>query len=167
MLEEGEGARGMLTAEVLAPLLPLALAEIDRALICGPEAMQAAVRDTLAARGLAADRIMTEVFTSPRAARSDWQAQTATLLADGVTPRRLAVAPGQSLLDAALDAGESLPFSCLSGGCGACVVQVLDGRDNLALDTPNPVSREAIGAGRVPACITRLTGPVTFRRAEA
>jgi hypothetical protein len=31
-------------------------------------------------------------------------------------------------------------------------------------DTPNGVTAEALAQGRVPACITRLNGPVRFRR---
>jgi len=39
----------------------------------------------------------------------------------------LAVAAGQSILDAALDAGVAAPSGCRSGTCGTCRVKVLEG----------------------------------------
>ncbi|NHB76399.1 2Fe-2S iron-sulfur cluster binding domain-containing protein [Rhodobacter calidifons] len=72
--------------------------------------------------------------------------------------------PGQSLLDAALDAGQTIDFSCLTGGCGSCTVRLVEGAKHVALDTPNSVSPADLAAGIVPACITRLTGPVRFSK---
>ena len=163
----GEAPHGQLTPGVLARLLPVELSGIDRALVCGPEAMQEAARHALIAGGIDPARIVTEIFTSPRQADVAWQAQTANLLDATGGARAIPVAAGQSLLDAALDAGEAIAFSCLSGGCGACRVQIVEGAGTIVLDSPNTLSAAETSAGRVPACITRLTGPVTFRVAGA
>jgi vanillate O-demethylase ferredoxin subunit len=49
--------------------------------------------------------------------------------------RRLVVAPGSSILDAVLDAGIQVDFSCATGICGSCKTRVLAGipdhRDSL------------------------------------
>ena len=42
--------------------------------------------------------------------------------------RRITVPAGQSMLDALLDAGLDLPYSCTQGICGSCRVGVLDGQ---------------------------------------
>lgn len=42
--------------------------------------------------------------------------------------RRISVPAGQSMLDALLDAGLDLPYSCTQGICGSCRVGVLEGR---------------------------------------
>src|SRR5690606_37511424 len=36
-------------------------------------------------------------------------------------------APGESILDAALNAGVTLPYSCKNGACSSCKGRVLDG----------------------------------------
>lgn len=70
---------------------------------------------------------------------------------------------GDTLLEAALNAGIALPFSCCSGGCGACRVHITDHLDHVVLDEPNTVTPEARSRGEVPACLVRLTGPCRFR----
>ena len=41
--------------------------------------------------------------------------------------KRIAVAAGQSILDAALEAGVAAASGCRSGTCGSCRVKVLEG----------------------------------------
>ena len=41
--------------------------------------------------------------------------------------RSVAVPPGKSILDALLDAGVNVPFSCTEGVCGTCETRVLSG----------------------------------------
>ena len=38
---------------------------------------------------------------------------------------------GEILYDSLYDRGEELPHGCLSGSCGACRVEVIDGKENL------------------------------------
>lgn len=42
--------------------------------------------------------------------------------------KQFTVKDGQTVLEAALEAGVHLPFGCRSGGCGACRARVLEGR---------------------------------------
>jgi ferredoxin len=129
--------------------------------LCGPDGMRAAARKALQIRGFPADRIVEESFTSPRRASVPDVMQVATV-ASAEGPQTFQVQGRVTLLEAALDAGVSISFSCFSGGCGACRIQVTHHAENVVLDEPNDVSAEDRSRGNVPACLARLRGPVTF-----
>lgn len=154
---------GRLDAPTLTALLDgTDLRSFHRAMVCGPDAMRAAVRQALLAGGLPADRLFEESFVSPRRGAVSDQAQPAVFeSADG--EQAITLRPGDTLLEAALNAGIALPFSCCSGGCGACRVHITDHLDHVMLDEPNTVTPEARSRGEVPACLVRLTGPCRFR----
>ena len=137
------------------------MATFQRAMLCGPDGMRAAARQALVEQGLAADRIVEESFSSPRRAKVPSGPQTATLTGpEGV---QIVVVPGdRTLLEAALDAGVSISFSCCSGGCGACRVNVTEHPEHVVLDEPNEVSADDRAKGAVPACLARLRGPIGF-----
>lgn len=156
------GWRGRLDATMMDRLLPgHAGARFDEAMICGPDAMRAAVRGALLCQGLAADRIKEERFASPRPAEVPKVRQIACLL-DGDARREIVVPPGATLLDAVLAAGEALSFSCLSGACGACRVRVIRGAENVVLDAPNGAATPGAPPAEVPACLARLRGQIEF-----
>jgi ring-1,2-phenylacetyl-CoA epoxidase subunit PaaE len=167
-LEPLEGAGPACTVGRLdAPTLTALLGDTDlrsfhRAMVCGPDAMRAAVRQALLAGGLPADRLFEESFVSPRRGAVSDQAQAAVFESAG-GEQTVTLRPGDTLLEAALNAGIALPFSCCSGGCGACRVHVTDHLDHVVLDEPNSVTPEARSRGEVPACLVRLTGPCRFR----
>jgi len=156
------GVQGRLDPEILEGcLLNIDLAGIQRAMLCGPDGMRAAARQVLKARGFAGDRIIEESFTSPRRTAVPEVMQVATIAGtDG--QQTFEVKGGVTLLEAALDAGVPISFSCFAGGCGACRVQVTDHAENVVLDEPNDVSAEDRSRGNVPACLVRLCGPVSF-----
>ena len=154
---------GRLDAPTLTALLgDTDLRSFHRAMVCGPDAMRAAVRQALLAGGLPADRLFEESFVSPRRGAVSDQAQTA-VFESAVGEQSIRLRPGDTLLEAALNAGIALPFSCCSGGCGACRVHITDQLDQGVLDEPNTVTAEARSRGQVPACLVRLTGPCRFR----
>ncbi len=47
------------------------------------------------------------------------------------TTKIFEVNEGEVLYDALYDRGEELPHGCLSGSCGACRVEVVEGAENL------------------------------------
>jgi ring-1,2-phenylacetyl-CoA epoxidase subunit PaaE len=127
--------------------------------------MRASARVALERRGLAPGRIVEESFVSPRGVRVSEFDQSATwVTADGAA-HAFAVPPDKTLLEAALDAGLDIPFSCMAGGCGACQVRLLEGEAHARIDAPHRRTPEQIAAAIVPACLCRLTGPVRFPRA--
>ena len=71
---------------------------------------------------------------------------TAKCLKSGIT---VEVAEGQSLLQALLDAGISMDYSCEGGVCGTCVVPLVSG-DPASIERVQPVL-DAVGAKTVVA----------------
>ena len=154
---------GRLDGPTLSKVLAgTALDGFQRAMVCGPDAMRTAVKQALLAGGMPAARLVEESFVSPRRAAVSAQVQTAVFeSADG--EKVIEVRPVDTLLEAALNAGIPLPFSCCSGGCGACRVRITEHADHVVLDAPNAVQPEDRARGEVPACLVRLAGPCRFR----
>jgi ferredoxin len=65
--------------------------------------------------------------------------------------RDVAVAPGQSLLEAALAAGIRLPRSCRNGTCRACRCRLLAGAVAYRIEWPGLLAEERPRAGSCPA----------------
>jgi ring-1,2-phenylacetyl-CoA epoxidase subunit PaaE len=125
--------------------------------VCGPEPMMQAVRACLLGRGVASARIREERFLATHATGdAPREPQTITLrMRNG--ERRVVVPAGKTVLEAALDDGVPMPYSCTVGGCGACRVHLLDGR--VSMDEPNCLSAEERAAGHVLACVSRPASP--------
>lgn len=78
------------------------------------------------------------------------------------------VAPGQLVLDAALEQGVDLAHGCRNGVCGACAVDLVEGAENGeradAIET-NSLQRFRLSRTTRLACRLRLTGPAKLRPA--
>ncbi len=162
-----DGGSGLLTPEVLAVELDrlaergeLPSASAGPAYLCGPEPMMHAARAALRARGLPDEHIHEEVFASPGArARAAAPAPTGpvdvTFTHAGVTTRAVQ-RPGKTLLEAGLEAGVDMPYSCAMGGCGACKVQLLSGETT---EEGAALTAAERAAGYVLACSDRALRP--------
>jgi ring-1,2-phenylacetyl-CoA epoxidase subunit PaaE len=157
------GGVGRLDGERLAGELA-ALGEdprdADGCFVCGPDPMMRAVRACLEAAGVTPGRIHEERFVSAHAPATPVTAAQSIVVRLGGIARRVVVPAGRTVLEAALDAGVPMPFSCTVGGCGACRVRVVDGE--LATDEPSCLSPEERAAGHVLACGARPRGPCTL-----
>lgn len=51
---------------------------------------------------------------------------------------------GETIFDALDNQGEELPHGCLSGSCGACRIEILEGSENL--DEASPVEQNTVDA---------------------
>lgn len=146
---------GALFESILATLLPHPLTDAEW-FVCGPEPMMDAVLDVLDEKGVPADRIRRERFTTaPRPATSA-NAPTSpqrVVIRIGAETRAFVVTPGQTVLEAALGAGVAIPFSCALGGCGSCRVQLVSGE--IAQDEPNCLLPRERAEGLTLACIAR------------
>ncbi|MEZ4373510.1 MAG: ferredoxin--NADP reductase [Polyangiaceae bacterium] len=160
---EGEyaGPRSLLTRDCLASLLAEhAPAEADF-MLCGPEGMLVEARAALAAHGVPKERIREERFTQPhlrqRAADLPQVAQPVKLrLGKDSAAAEFEVAPGRTLLEAALAAGAEVPIPA-RWGCGRCKVKLLSG--DVVMDEPNCLSEEERQQGFVLGCVGRPLGP--------
>lgn len=64
----------------------------------------------------------------------------------------LAVAEGDTILQAGFDAGLPLPFGCAAGSCGSCRCVLLRGRIRPLIDFAYVLARADIEAGAILAC---------------
>lgn len=131
----------------------------DTWFVCGPAAMMDSARHLLDAAHVAPDRVHQEHFTAaPKADDVDLPATPQPLLVRmGNTQINTAVQPGQTVLEAGLEAGARLPYSCAMGGCGACRIKLTAGE--VALDAPNCLTDRERADGWVLACVARPKGP--------
>jgi ferredoxin-NADP reductase len=127
--------------------------------ICGPEPVMAAAERVLAARAVPRSRVKVERFTSLRAATAATVPEEVGVLVGGAR-RMLTVAPGETILEAAMRSEVELPFSCTVGGCGACRVRLVSG--DVVLDEPNCLDADERRDGYVLSCVARPLGPATI-----
>jgi len=73
----------------------------------------------------------------------------------------LPVAPGQSLLEAALASGVQLPRSCRNGTCRACRCRLRAGAVRYRIDWPG-LSLDEREAGEVLPCVAEPLGDVVI-----
>jgi ferredoxin len=76
---------------------------------------------------------------------------------------RIPVQAGQSLLEAALNAGFDLPRSCRNGTCRACRCQLTAGRVRYRVEWPG-LSPDERDAGDVLPCVALPEGDVTLNQ---
>ncbi|PKO86207.1 MAG: phenylacetate-CoA oxygenase/reductase subunit PaaK [Betaproteobacteria bacterium HGW-Betaproteobacteria-12] len=151
---------------IIKALLPVA--SMDEVFICGPEAMIVATEEALVAAGVPADRVHTERFTSGPAQAAKIQADTdtaperqaavkdvaLTIVLDG-KQHELHIGADEHVLDAALDAGLDLPFSCKAGVCCTCRAKVLCGE--VVMDKNFTLEADEMAQGYVLSCQARAT----------
>lgn len=103
---------------------------------CGPEPMMNIVSETLESLGIPADRFHKESFTPASSANeevsSESSDQTVKVTLNGEA-HEVHVPAGTPILEAALDAGIDMPYSCQSGLCTACRAKIVKGE----IDTSN------------------------------
>lgn len=120
---------------IIDALLPVG--SMDEVFICGPEAMIDATQTALLAAGVPERQVHTERFSTGAAPVAPTQAATApkgpsaavqlAVIVDGKT-HELGMAASDHVLDAALEAGLDLPYSCKGGVCCTCRGRVIEGR---------------------------------------
>ncbi len=136
---------GRLDAQRMAAFLdgPLSNTRFDTAFICGPERMIDEAEQTLLAGRMRREQVHAERFatgasrsahikqvrreTKPAAAAGAQDTRDIVIVLDG-KHHHVPLADDQSVLDAALDAGLDLPYSCKGGVCCTCRAKVIEGR---------------------------------------
>ncbi len=85
-----------------------------------------------------------------------------------VAPRgdAVEVRPGESLLEAALRAGLSLPSSCRNGSCRACMCRLDSGEVEYRIDWPGLTVEEKSQDWILP-CVALARSDVTIHQPEA
>ena len=143
------------------------LPTVDAAFVCGPEEMTRAVAASLEARGLASDRIKTELFVAaprgasafvPREMAGDANTCEAYAILDGRRHAFTIEKGKETVLDAGLRQGLDLPYSCKGGVCSTCRVKLVEGE--VDMDVHYALEDYEIARGFVLMC---QSYPVTDR----
>ncbi len=151
---------GRLDAEKCAALFRswVDVGSADEALICGPEPMMEAVRESLLSHGMARDAIHFELFRSDQPGRAPHPAPRrggtaarveAEVRLDGAS-YRFEVPEGTSLLDAALQNGVDAPYACKAGVCASCKARLLEGKVDMIAN--HALEDYEVEAGQVLTC---------------
>lgn len=122
--------------------------------VCGPEPMMDAVRATLVARGIDKAHIHEERFTSPQKRTHEAPVSRgghALEIRYGKSSKKLTTRPDQTILEAGLEAGIDMPFSCTMGGCGACKLKLVSGTVDVV--EPNCLLESEKSEGAILACV--------------
>jgi ring-1,2-phenylacetyl-CoA epoxidase subunit PaaE len=129
---------------------------VDEWFLCGPFELVQLARDTLAAKGVPAEHVRYELFTTdadrvePRHGRPVVVERGEPTVAieftlDGQSSTvESPVSANESILNAALRVRPDVPFACAGGVCGTCRARVLEGSvamtENYALE-PDELER--------------------------
>ena len=156
---------GRLDPDHIRRLLPalVPVAAIDRAFLCGPEAMMDGAAATLAELGLPPDRILREYFlagegghAAPPVEVAPTPATIAAIIIDG-RRHEIPVPENTPIIDAAIAAGLDLPYSCRGGMCCTCRARLIDGRAEMAVNYS--LQQWEIDAGFILTCQARPLTP--------
>lgn len=154
--------------QVIKALLPVA--SMDEVFICGPEAMIDATEKALVEAGVPESRIYSERFTTSREQAVKVQADTdsapvrvaakkdisLTVIVDG-HEHELRISKDEKLLDAAMNAGLDVPFSCKAGVCCTCRGKVLAGTTTMHKNYT--LEQDEVEKGYVLTCQATATSP--------
>lgn len=145
----GEGWSGLTGILGGAEVLAEAGAGADAYYICGPAPMMDGVSAALEGAGVAPSRIRVERFAYATPTTSSAPA-TAREIHFARSGRTVVAEPGQTILEAATQAGLELPSSCTMGGCGACKVKKTAG--TVVAAEPNCLTERERAEGYVLTC---------------
>ena len=151
---------------IIDALLPVG--SMDEVFICGPDEMITATENALVEAGVPADRMRTERFTThlpagahpvgvsstAEAAEAATKDITMVLVLDG-KEHEISIGPDEHLLDAGLNAGLDLPFSCKAGVCCTCRAKVTEGE--VVMDKNFTLEADEVAQGYVLSCQARAT----------
>ena len=155
-----QGDRGFVTREIVAGFMPT-LTNV-RVMLCGPPPMMTAMRDIVVGLGVPDADVHQEMFVSHPVIDADGAATRSTDVEEPLPDGQLAsitftrsgriteLAPGQTVLEAAEDAGVDIPFECRSGICGQCRTQLVSGR--VTMDVEDALTAADRRSGFILAC---------------
>lgn len=140
---------------------------IDECFICGPEQMIIEVKESLQEAGVDQKKIHFELFNTGTqsqqastkkqapAGKGDKESQV-TIKLDGIVMNMGISYYGNTILNAAIERGADLPYSCKGGVCSTCRAKVTEGA--VEMDVNYALEPEEVEAGYVLTCQAR---PIT------
>ncbi|WES64414.1 hybrid-cluster NAD(P)-dependent oxidoreductase [Microbacter sp. GSS18] len=132
--------------------------------VCGPDAYMEHAQSLALSLGVPIERIHRESFvlTQPEEpAAIDTSAEAGTHSVTFARSGKVAeIAPGQTVLDAAKQAGVRMNSSCRSGLCGTCKIVKVEGEVEMRHN--GGIRQREIDAGKILACCSRPCGAVVI-----
>ncbi|BDD09331.1 phenylacetic acid degradation protein [Fulvitalea axinellae] len=134
--KQWEGKKGRIDAKSLEAFINEhpPIAQSTEYFVCGPEAMNLCVRDTLLSLGVPSEQIKIEMFghSDSNLDKTVTPVDNAELEAslDGKTIKT-EVKSGNTILRSLLDSGADVPYSCESGVCGTCTATLVNGKTEM------------------------------------
>ncbi|MFS3128213.1 fatty acid desaturase [Nocardioides sp. Bht2] len=124
----------------------------DQWYLCGPEQMVTDLRTTLSGVVGASSQVLSEVFHHQEVAGAEVTelVSQVSVVLDGEETRFELNSTGETVLDAALQAGVAAPYSCAGGACGTCRARVLLG--SAVMDQDHVLTEEDLEQGYVLTC---------------
>ncbi len=106
---------------------------IDAFYLCGPEPMINLVREVLEDKGVAADKIHSELFTTPEtdmdlSAKEIGEGKTQVTVILDDEEQQVVMDRKELVLDALLNANIDAPYSCQGGVCSTCIARIKEGK---------------------------------------
>jgi ring-1,2-phenylacetyl-CoA epoxidase subunit PaaE len=150
---DGQAIHGRIRPELLDVVFPID--EISDWFLCGPEGLMEETAAALAQRGVAPDRVHRELFHSDatveidHARRPELTSQVRLRL-NGVESVMPLHSRGESILTAALEIRDDLPYACREAICGTCRAKLVAGE--VVMDRCSALDRRELDAGYVLAC---------------
>jgi ring-1,2-phenylacetyl-CoA epoxidase subunit PaaE len=136
---------------------------VDEWFLCGPLELVTLVRELLVGHGVDTDHIHLELFfgydTGVERATDQYPASTVTFMLSG-KQQTAELAPGDSILEAALQIRGDAPYACMGGACGTCRAKLLDGK--VEMDHNFALGQEVLDAGYVLTCQSHPTTPTVI-----
>jgi len=139
------------------------IAATDEFFLCGPEAMISGVSRGLRDFGVDETHIHYELFYASaedaqtvidkhhsRAVNYAGQQSEVTVTVGGRSMRFDLAADGENILDAALNSGADLPFSCKGGVCATCKARLIEGQ--VDMDLNHALSDKELEQGFILTC---------------
>ena len=130
--------------------------------LCGPDPMMQAVRKTMVSLGVPNEQIATEEFVSPRTnvvtnehpissqtKSTDAEIESA-MVTFAASNQTIDIDASTTVLEAAEQAGVTLPWECRSGICGQCKVRCTSGR--VRMDSRDALTKVEEANGFILAC---------------
>ena len=156
---------------VIAQLLDAS--DIDEVFACGPEPMIHAVRTSMERAGVATEKIHFELFTASDKKADPTASETGASDASGASndvasgenevwvvidgsTHPIDLSGGKTILDAGLDAGLDLPYSCCGGVCCTCRALVTEGE--VKMEVNYALEEGEVKKGYALACQSRPVG---------
>ena len=150
------GERGHISREFISNNVP----HLDGCIffLCGPPPFMETAKRILADMGVASEHIRQETFGGAGAGPASPRTATGFTIEFASSGKTAAVLEGQSLLEAATEAGVDIPSACRQGQCGTCKTRLLAGGVHMAAE--QGLDPESKARGFVLTCVGHARGNV-------